>query len=394
MLKKHLLCLLGAAIFILCLGQPGQAQSTPEAPSKKKKCGVLWPVERGDKWGYIDRTGRLVIPFQFDYASAFSEGLAAVTIKEKTGYIDTAGKLTIPAKFDAGFSFAEGLAVVIIAHEEAKKPFWEYGYIDNSGKMVIPLRKAESPKWLGFYAKTLTFSEGLAGAQLGSPKKGKMGYIDKTGRQVIPPKYDHVESFSEGLAVVAIGEKYGYINRSGKMVIPPRFRVAEPFSEGLAPVRIDATENKWGYVDKSGRLVISGKEFAWARGFSEGLAAAGEKMNDKFGFIDKTGEFVIPPQFRRVGDFSEGLAAVELADAGWPGNLAYINQKGEVVIKSMSTFPNNPEKVEYDLHNYCFCGGVARVSLGKKEDEDAEGYINQEGKLIWPEAAPAQKKPN
>ena len=392
MLKKHLLCLLGAALFIFCLGQPGQAQSTPEALPKKKKCGELWPVEKGDKWGYIDRNGRLVISFQFDDANGFSEGLAAVTIKEKTGYIDTAGKLIIPAKFDAGFHFSEGLAVVIIAHEEAKKPFSGYGYIDKSGKMVIQPRKVESGKWLSYYAKTLAFSEGLAGAQLGSPKKGKMGYIDKTGRQVIPPKYDHVESFSEGLAVVAIGEKYGYINRSGKMVIPPRFGGAGPFSEGLAPVTIDATGNNWGYVDKSGQLVISGKEFAWARGFSEGLAAAGEKLNEKFGFIDKTGKFAIPPQFRRVGDFSEGLAAVQLADAGWPGNLAYINQKGEVVIKSMSTFPNNPEKVEYDLHNYRFCGGVARVSLGKKENEDAEGYINKEGKLIWPEAAPGKKE--
>lgn len=390
--KKFLLYLLAAATFIHWAGQPGQTQSTPETPLKKKTCGELWPVEQGDKWGYIDRSGRLVIPFQFDYASGFSEGLAAVGIKEKTGYIDAAGKLVIPAKFDAGFHFSEGLAVVVISHEEAKRPSWEYGYIDKSGKMVIPLRKAESPKWMSYYAPTLAFSEGLAGAQLGSPKKGKMGYIDKTGRQIIPPKYDHVESFSESLAVVAIGEKYGYINRSGKMVIPPRFAGASPFSEGLAPVTIDAAENTWGYVDKSGRLVISGKEFAWVRGFSEGLAAAGEKINEKFGFIDRTGKFAIPPQFRRVGDFSEGLAAVQLADANWPGNLAYINQNGEVVIKSMSTFPNNPDKVEYDLHNYRFCGGVARVSLGKKEDDDAVGYINKEGKLIWPEVRPAKKE--
>jgi hypothetical protein len=56
----------------------------------------------------------------------------------------------------------------------------------------------------------------------------------------------------------------------------------------------------------------------------------------------------------------------------------------------MSTFPGNPEKVEFDLHNYRFCGGVAGVSLGKKEDEDAAGYINREGKLLWPAAAPAK----
>jgi hypothetical protein len=159
----------------------------------------------------------------------------------------------------------------------------------------------------------------------------------------------------------------------------------------LAVVQIDSTDDKWGYIDQSGRLVMHGKEFVMARGFSEGLAAArGE--NDKYGFIDKTGNFVIPPQFRRVGDFSEGLAAVDLVDIGWPGNLAYINQQGQVVIKSMSNFPNNPDKVEFDLHNYRFCGGVARVSLGKKEEEDAAGYINKEGKFIWPEVTPSKKE--
>ena len=126
-----------------------------------------------------------------------------------------------------------------------------------------------------------------------------------------------------------------------------------------------------------------------ARAFSEGLAAVQGK-NDKYGFIDTTGKFVIPPQFRRVGDFSEVLAAVVPVDAGWPGNLAYTNQKGEIMIKSMSTFPNSPDETEFDLHNNRFCGGVAWVSQGKKEDEDATGYINKEEKFIWPEGTPSK----
>ena len=218
-----------------------------------------------------------------------------------------------------------------------------------------------------------------------------MGFMDKAGKLVIPPRYNDVQPFSEGLAAVMLEDKYGYIDRSGKMVIPPQFSDAGPFSEGLAAVQIDSTGDQEGYIDKSGKLVITGAEFSVARAFSEGLAAVQGK-NEKYGFIDKTGKFVIPPQFLRVGDFSEGLAAVEPVDTGWPGNLAYINQKGEIVIKSMSTFPNSPDKAEFDLHNYRFCGGVARVSLGKKEDDDATGYINQEGKFIWPKVTPSKKE--
>ncbi len=76
---------------------------------------------------------------------------------------------------------------------------------------------------------------------------------------------------------------------------------------------------------------------------------------------------------------------------GWPGDLAYINQRGQIVIKSMSTVRDRPMKVEFDLSYYHFCGGVARVSLGK-EDSDAEGYINKEGKFIWPEVTPSKKE--
>jgi hypothetical protein len=185
--------------------------------------------------------------------------------------------------------------------------------------------------------------------------------------------------------------KYGYIDRSGKMVIPPKFGSADPFSEGLAMVQLDSAGNKWGYIDKSGKVVISGKEFDLARGFSEGLAVVRGK-NDKYGYIDKTGKFVIPPQFFRAGDFSEGLAAVEPANASWPGNLAYINQRGQIVIKTMSTIPDRPDKSEYDLRYYRFRGGGAQVSLGKNEDRDAEGYINKEGEFIWPKVTPSQKE--
>ena len=191
--------------------------------------------------------------------------------------------------------------------------------------------------------------------------------------------------FPQGLAAVKLEGKYGYIDRSGQMVIPPQFASADPFSEGLAAVQLDSAGNKGGYIDKSGKMVISGQEFSMARRFSGGLAAAQGK-NDKYGYIDKTGKFVIPPQFYRAGDFSDGLAAVEPAGKSWPGNLNYIDQKGQIVIKSMSTFPDLPDKVEFDLHNYRFCGGVATVGLGKAGDPDAEGYINKEGKLIWPKA--------
>jgi hypothetical protein len=386
MLKKNLLYLLGALMFFLWAGQSVQSQSIRKRPLKKKTCGDLWPVVKDKKCGYIDKTGRLIIPFKFDGADDFSEGLAGVRIDGKSGYIDETGKFVISPPSLSGFPFSSGMALVVIRDfEKDHLHMRKLGYINRSGKLVIQRKEAWDSKSLHISYKELFFSEGLVSVE----QNGKVGFIDKAGKQIIPPIYAAAQPFSEGLAAVRIKGKYGYIDRSGKMVIPPQFEDAGPFSEGLA--LINSNGNQCGYIDKSGKLVINGEDFVLARGFSEGLAAVMGK-NDKYGFIDKTGKFVIQPQFYRVGDFSEGLAAVNPVEADWPGNLAYINQRGQMVIKSMSTLRDRPMKVEFDLHYYRFCGGVARVSLGNEEDSDLRGYINKEGKFIWSEVKPSKKE--
>ncbi|ECH5021687.1 WG repeat-containing protein, partial [Campylobacter coli] len=49
------------------------------------------------------------------------------------------------------------------------------------------------------------------------------GFIDKSGKIVIEPKFDGVGNFSEGLAGVELNGKWGFIDKSGKIVIEPKF---------------------------------------------------------------------------------------------------------------------------------------------------------------------------
>ena len=80
------------------------------------------------------------------------------------------------------------------------------------------------------------------------------GYIDKTGKEVIPCKYNYLGGFYEGLAYVHLDDKWGFIDKSGNEVIPCRYDDAGNFSEGLAEVKLD--DFHWAWLDKKGKEVV------------------------------------------------------------------------------------------------------------------------------------------
>lgn len=259
-------------------------------------------------------------------------------------------------KYDAIGFFSEELAVVRIGSPLNGK----YGFIDKTGKEVIPLK----------YDYVTEFSEGLAAVRIGDWEKGKYGYIDKAGREVIPLKYEFAGVFSEGLAAVMVGEKAGYIDKTGREVIPLKFERADEFSEGLAAV---SSGGKYGYIDNTGREVIPFK-FDNAFKFMEGLAAVriGDALKGKAGFIDKAGREVIPFKYDSAIWFTEGLAGVRTG--GWDtGKSGFIDKNGKEVI---------PYKYDYALEFFDF--GLGMVMNGSFPDKTKYGFIDRAGREVIP----------
>jgi hypothetical protein len=50
-------------------------------------------LRQGGDYGYIDHTGRVVIPFKFGMGGEFQGNLAEVWWQSKRGYIDRTGRL-------------------------------------------------------------------------------------------------------------------------------------------------------------------------------------------------------------------------------------------------------------------------------------------------------------
>ena len=74
-------------------------------------------VKIGNKWGYINKNGKIVIPLKYDYADDFRDNLAWVRLGNKRGYINKKGKLKISAKFDEMYDFCNGIAKVRLGNK-------------------------------------------------------------------------------------------------------------------------------------------------------------------------------------------------------------------------------------------------------------------------------------
>ena len=69
-------------------------------------------VKLNDKWGFIDKTGKVRIPIKYESKNCFDEGLASVAINGKWGFIDVKHNLVIAPEFDEVEDFNLSLAVV------------------------------------------------------------------------------------------------------------------------------------------------------------------------------------------------------------------------------------------------------------------------------------------
>jgi hypothetical protein len=311
----------------------------------------LFHVQKNGKVGFINNKGQVIIDFEFDEVSLFSEGLARVFYKDKVGCVDTKGNLVIPIQFKDMLEFSEGLAVVTVRGKQ--------GYIDKTGQIVIP------PK---FYEAD-SFQNGFAKVRENMMTVGS--FINKDGKTVLTERIALTSTYSEGLINCKENEKWGYMNISGEVVINPCFEYARPFYEGKAavqPIQIqrDSEDDKvYGFINKQGEMIIPPLFRGADLKFSEDRCAV---WDQHFGYIDSTGEHVIPYQYYFGEHFSEGMACVKFTE---DGKYGFIDKEGNAIFPPISACASN------------FENGLAAVFLGEGFGKTLCGYIDNKGNYIW-----------
>ena len=312
----------------------------------------LYPIRDGKKFGFINRSGTVVVTPKFDAVGEESEGRISFYEGQCAGYIDLSGKIVVEPKYDIAGAFKDSRAIVHLGEK--------YSLIDPSGKLIgdIPYRV------LG------EFHQGLLRVQAtgltdnaGKKLPTKYGFVDRQGKVVIQPQFMPASEFPDDPANLAFGgldHDWVYFDRTGNIILRismgPHLDPANKFVNGRVRVKDGFT---WGYKDATGAWAIQPK-YNDARDFQDGLAAVQE--GDKWIVIDVRGKTV--PQDKKkihvIGPYAEGLAlATDNGLLGWVDSQEHL------------AFPMRKYQKAFN-----FSSGLVRFQL-----DDLYGYLDKSGKI-------------
>ena len=359
---------------------PPQAREQRDSRPADAEAPQPAPADDDRACGYVDKTGKYAIGRHFDQAADFAFGLAAVTKNRKSGFINTKGDYAIAPIFDAAKGFRDGFAAVCV-----EKKGW--GFIDTKGTWSIPPSFAFADSFAQGTAVVkvdadleractgLSGKEVPAGSECESDESvdtdddtpGAYFLIDRTGKRLHDKGAHCITRMSEGLAATRWKDKWGYLDRDGKQAIPPRFARAKPFGEGWAAVSMAIagheedsgdSERKWAFIDRHGRFVRPLKYRAAEVGvFSEGLVAM-EGLPIKTFLASPAGRACVPPREDERDMTADELRAYREmpADCG-----AYLDKRGNLRVAVPSCgFDDSP--MGYRSFRE-FSGGFAEVVM-------------------------------
>lgn len=198
------------------------------------------------------------------------------------------------------------------------------------------------------------FKDGIAIIKSG----GKYGVINTEGKIVLDCSNLMIERIGD-LLKVKKDQNFGLVDKDGKVVADYIYQTIDKMDDDLYKVR----KGDYGLINKDGKEIVP-CNFLYIGEVSEGIITM--KASDKFIYVTKEGKLITKKGYKNASDFSDGMAGVETFE----NNNIFIDTTGKEMV---------PE-VEISIANK-FSEGLARVSIGKKENE-RYGFIDKTGKVV------------
>lgn len=166
--------------------------------------------------GIFDVEGKTLIAFSEPYCeiNILQSGEYIAVNNKKTslwGYVDQSGDVVIPYQFDEASGFVNGFGLITEYHERCN--IEKYALINSRGdKLVLP----DCLEAYGLVQNDRFIIRTTDSAM-------KYGLADITSKIIIEPQYDWISDFKNDIAVVENETKYGCIFTNGALLLPVVF---------------------------------------------------------------------------------------------------------------------------------------------------------------------------
>lgn len=279
----------------------GQSFITDSRTGEKLMEGIDWiavpmdgdsliVVAKGGKRGFVNRfTGRTAIPFDYDAAWTFTDGVAGVCRGDSVWFIDHAGRPINNRKFARKHGYGS--------------------YVYHGGYAAIPMGE-------------------------------KFGLIDRNGDWAVTPEHDDIHAGPKNMWFVMDDGKYGVIGADGSVVIPMEYsNVWINSDNGITVANADNTRSRYGYdgtlidrfvFDETHHMAYYIDELDAEGNQKQGVDGTMLKysVGNFYGLMTKDGVVVTTPQYSKIEAVKPGVYQCEIPDTG---DSVMINARGEKI---------------------------------------------------------------
>lgn len=320
---------------------------------------------KDEKYGFINKYGKVQIPAKYFLIDEFSEGLAFFQGFEREGdrdidgYMDTTGKHVIEGRFLGAGEFKDGVAWVIDVDDSdhhylidtegnyVTEPCWDiYDHgeglyskrpvFDEEGKYTdyyseISVIKSNGEILFTYKPTEMKIYEFIRGKAI-FEKDERYGLISDTGEILIEPIFNfdyYNRSEDTDIMIYSIKRMYGYFREDGTILTPPIYSYASKFDKnGRAVVKENIKYyilKDFGQTKKEIRIPQGvDVRMYWTMSFNGGDYFPIHTGQGSY-FIDENGN-QISRVYDYVSNFVQGETVVKTLD-----NVELVDNKGRVI---------------------------------------------------------------
>lgn len=309
-------------------------------------------VNVDDSWGFNDSKGNVVIPIgEYTFLNPIDDHeMIHATKGDKKGYIDIHQNEIVPIIYDELDLYSEGLA--------AAKIKGKYGFLDRKGKEVIAFQFDQVD---GFNSLGLTLVK----------KKSNYGLINKKGVTIVPFDFQEIIVLeSVKLIAVCKNNKWAFYSILGKQMSDFGYDEIKFTQSSLVFVR---KEGEVGYLDSNLAVKIPFGKYHFATNFNKNDLAI-VSLNNRYGVVNLKDIQIIRTQFDSIGYLQEEYGESDSFVGFKKNSLTLFDKKGNVLIDKVKDYFKDYSKIDNKIKLIYRVKGLTGLS----------GVIDGEGKILIP----------